>query len=83
MLPIILHSYVSVISKNLRLDKGNETGQMATIHGFLRQTHADDQVNQDAVDTVQYGPSTSNKVLLMQCIWLSLSDCLWLSRIFV
>ena len=59
MLPIILYSYVSVISKNLRLDKGTETGQMATIHGFLRQTHADDQANQDAVDTVQYGPQYS------------------------
>ena len=64
MKSIIVLFYVSVISKNLRLDKGTETGHMATIHGFLRQTHADGQANQQAVDTVQYGPSTSNKVVI-------------------
>ena len=70
-----------MISKNLRLDKGTETGQMATIHGFLRQTHADGQANQDATDTVQYGPSTNNKVMLkmhMQSILVSLIYCLCL-----
>lgn len=74
-----------VIGENLRLDKGTETGQMATIHACLRQTHGDGQANQDAVDTVQYGPSTSNKVMiriLMQYIWLSLRGCLWLRIIF-
>jgi hypothetical protein len=44
----------------LRLDKGTETGDMATIHAFLRNDH-DDVDN--AEDTIQYGPSTTNKVL--------------------
>lgn len=45
-----------VISKFLRLDKGTETGHMATIHAFLRQDQDDEP------DTVNYGPSTNNKV---------------------
>lgn len=45
-----------MISKYLRLDRGTETGHMATIHAFLRQ----DQDNEP--DTVFYGPSTNNKV---------------------
>ena len=47
---------IQVISKYLRLDKGTETGHMATIHAFLRQ----DQDNEP--ETVFYGPSTNNKV---------------------
>ena len=46
---------IQVISKYLRLDKGTETGHMATIHAFLRQ----DQDNEP--ETVFYEPST-NKV---------------------
>ena len=34
---------------------------MATIHGFLRNDHGDIT---NAGETVQYGPSTSNKVVL-------------------
>ena len=49
-----------VISSQLRLDKGTETGDIATIHAFHRNYHGD--VN-NAEDTIQYGPSTSNKVL--------------------
>ena len=49
-----------VISSRLRLDKGTETGDMATIHAFLRNDRGD--VN-NAEDTIQYGPSTSNNVL--------------------
>lgn len=45
-----------MISKFLRLDKGTETGHMATIHAFLRQDQ-DPESN-----TVTYGPSTNNKV---------------------
>ena len=47
------------MSCRLRLDKGTETGLMATIHGFLRKDHGDIT---NAEETVQYGPSTSNKV---------------------
>ncbi|XP_073252070.1 uncharacterized protein [Porites lutea] len=51
------HLYCTkVISKYLRLDKGTETGHMATIHAFLRQ----DQDNEP--ETVFYGPSTNNKI---------------------
>jgi hypothetical protein len=50
-----------VISKHLRLDKGTETGHMATIHGFLSKGHEDAQDHQPE-DTVHFGPSTSNKV---------------------
>lgn len=45
-----------MISKFLRLDKGTETGHMATIHAFLRQDQDDEPV------TVFYGPSTNNKI---------------------
>lgn len=48
-----------VIASHLRLDKGTETGTMATIHAFLRQHNYDG----DPCDTVLYGPSTSNQVL--------------------
>ncbi|XP_074635510.1 uncharacterized protein LOC141893927 [Acropora palmata] len=51
------HLYrTKVISKYLRLDRGTETGHMATIHAFLRQ----DQENE--LGTVFYGPSTNNKI---------------------
>ena len=48
--------FIQVISKYLRLDKGTETGHMATIHAFLRQEEDEE------ADTVFYGPSTNNKV---------------------
>ncbi|CAB4044337.1 Hypothetical predicted protein, partial [Paramuricea clavata] len=47
-----------VISQHLRLDKGTETKDIATIHAFLRNTHGDTDTPED---TVHYGPSTSNK----------------------
>ncbi|XP_028412940.1 uncharacterized protein LOC114535818 [Dendronephthya gigantea] len=54
------HLYKSkVISDNLRLDKGTETGHMATIHSYLRQ-QGDEDIN--GAETVHYGPSTSNKI---------------------
>ena len=43
----------------IRMDKGTETGTMATMHAFLRCNHEDIT---DAGDTVLYGPSTSNQV---------------------
>ena len=47
------------ISCMMRLDKGTETGVMATMHAFLRRHHDDDV---DPVGTILYGPSTSNQV---------------------
>jgi hypothetical protein len=47
------------IASMIRVDKGTETGMMATMHSYLRQSHGD----MNAEDTVLYGPSTSNQVL--------------------
>lgn len=47
------------IAAFLRMDKGTETGVMATMHTFLRSQHGD---LDDASDSVIYGPSTSNQV---------------------
>ena len=46
------------IASMLRVDKGKETGVMATMHAYLRQQHGD----MDAGETVLFGPSTSNQV---------------------
>ena len=48
-----------IISNMIRIDKGTETGIMATIHAFLRRHHSD---RSDTTDTVIFGPSTSNQV---------------------
>ncbi|KAK2550708.1 hypothetical protein P5673_028578 [Acropora cervicornis] len=47
-----------VISALIRVDKGTETGTMATIHSFVRLHHGD----MDPHDTVVYGLSTSNHI---------------------
>jgi len=47
-----------VISSFIRMDKGTETGTMATMHAFLRRHHGDIE----PCETVIYGPSTSNQV---------------------
>ncbi|XP_078484142.1 uncharacterized protein LOC144744114 isoform X2 [Ciona intestinalis] len=47
------------IASYMRLDKGTETGIMATMHAFLRKSHIDVT---DASDTVIYGKSTSNQI---------------------
>jgi len=52
-----------VISCFLRLDKGTETGEMATIHAYLRNSHEDIANDEEAAaNTVHYGPSTNNRV---------------------
>jgi hypothetical protein len=48
-----------VMASYLRVDKGTETGDIATMHAFLRCNHDD---TTHACDTVLYGPSTSNQV---------------------
>ena len=55
-----------VISQHLRLDKGTETKDIATIHAFLRSKHGDTNTPED---TVHYGPSTSNKVMNKATCW--------------
>ena len=42
----------------LRIDKGTETGKLATMQAFLMESNNSD----DATETVIYGPSTSNKI---------------------
>ena len=55
-----------VIPSMIRLDRGTETGTMATIHAFLRRNHGDID---DPCDSIIYGPSTSNQVSFwVQCI---------------
>eukprot|EP00794_Sanderia_malayensis_P007664 gene7664-8500_t len=43
----------------IRLDRGTETGKLATIHAFLRVQQGD---TDDGTKFVIYGPSTSNKI---------------------
>ena len=41
------------------MDKGSETGILATMHSYLRSKHKD---LEDPTDSVLYGPSTENKI---------------------
>ena len=43
----------------LRMDKGNETGDIAALHAYLLTKLG---VTDDPMDVIQYGPSTSNQV---------------------
>ena len=45
----------------VRLDKGTETGVLATMHAYLRRQQCDIDTVDEACDTVIYGPSTSNQ----------------------
>ena len=47
-----------IIASIIRIDKGTETGDMATLLAYLRRNHVD--INPE--DTVVYGKSTSNQV---------------------
>ena len=48
-----------IIPNYLRIDKGTETGVMASIHAYLSSKCGD---MEDPTDAVIYGPSTSNKI---------------------
>ena len=48
-----------MLPRNLRVDRGTETGKMATIHAFLLNQHG---IMDDPTDSIIYGPSTSNKI---------------------
>ena len=47
------------IPLKLRMDKGNETGDIAALHAYLLTKLG---VTDDPMDVIQYGPSTSNQV---------------------
>ena len=49
----------TVLPLTIRIDRGSETGIMATMHTFLRAQYDD---LDDPVDSVLYGPSTQNKI---------------------
>ena len=51
-----------VLPAFLRIDKGTETGIMATMQAFLRRNCQD---LDDPTDSVIYGPSTSNQVCVV------------------
>ena len=48
-----------MLPRYLRLDKGTETGKMCTIHAYLVDKLG---LFADPIDSVVYGPSTSNKI---------------------
>lgn len=62
---VIGHLYIELLKKlkdmqcHLRMDKGTETGKMATIHSYIISKQ--DLFN-DPTSTVIYGPSTSNNI---------------------
>ena len=51
--------FVLVMPVRLRIDKGTETVDMATMHSYLISKHESDE---DSADCVIYGPSTENKI---------------------
>ena len=57
-----------VMPNYIRLDKGSETGTLATMHCFLHRQHSDVETDEEAVKTVIYGPSTSNQVVLLNVV---------------
>ena len=48
------------LPSNIRIDCGSETGKLATIHAYLRALVDEDL--EDPIDTVIFGPSTSNQI---------------------
>ena len=52
----------------IRIDKGSETGTLATMHCFPRRQHSDEETDEEAVKTFIYGPSTSNQVVLLNVV---------------
>lgn len=51
--------YLLVLPDRIRVDRGTETGIMATIHSYLRELFGDVE---DGTECVLYGPSTQNKI---------------------
>ena len=51
--------YFLVLPDRIRMDRGTETGLMATIHSYLRAQCGDVD---DGPECVFYGPSTQNKI---------------------
>ena len=56
---LALCNFLVVLPQRIRVDKGTETGIMATIHSFLRSKTGD---LEEPTESVLYGPSTQNKI---------------------
>ena len=52
---------LELLSHNVRLEKGTETGVLTTMHAYLRRQQYNIDTDEKACDTVTYGPSTSNQ----------------------
>ena len=59
-----------MLPRNLRVDRGTETGKMASIDVYLLNKH---EVMNDPTDAIIYGPSTSNEI---ERWWRELHECL-------
>ena len=57
-----------VIPNYIRIDKGSETDTIAAMHCFLCRQHSDVETDEEAVEAVIYGPSTSNQVVLLHVV---------------
>ena len=56
----MVHANLStVLSDNIRIDRGTETDIMSTLHCFLRAKQDD---LEDATESILYDPSTQNKI---------------------
>ena len=55
----LIHFGHAVLPHRLRVDKGAETMDLATMHSYLRSEHGD---LEEATDSILYGPSTQNKI---------------------
>eukprot|EP00794_Sanderia_malayensis_P019351 gene19351-21271_t len=54
----LLHA-TQMLPRFLRMDKGTETGTMATMHSYLMSK---EDIFDDPTDAIAYGPSTTNKI---------------------
>ena len=61
---------IRLLSTYIRIDRGTETGKMATIHAYLVNKIG---IMDDATDSIIYGPSASNKI---ERWWRDLHECL-------
>ena len=52
----------------IRIDKCSETGTFAAMHYFRQRQHSDVETDEETAQTAIYGPSTSNKVVLLNLV---------------
>ena len=57
-----------VMPKYICIEKGSGIVTIAAMHCFVRRQHSDVEIDEKAVRTVTYGPSTSNQVVLLNVV---------------